>query len=66
MAEGQKVSMGVISLSIQGNADDASKSIENLGIIARNENCSLYEAINGGKEEEFKKIIEKLKEIGAR
>ena len=30
MAEGQKVSMGVISLSIQGNADDASKSIENL------------------------------------
>ena len=38
-----------------------SKSIENLGIIARNENCSLYEAINGGKEEEFKKIIESLK-----
>lgn len=30
MAEGQKVSMGVISLSIQGNADAASKSIENL------------------------------------
>lgn len=38
-----------------------SKSIENLGIIARNENSSLYEAINGGKEEDFKKIIESLK-----
>ena len=38
-----------------------SKSIENLGIIARGENSSLYEAINGGKEEEFKKIIESLK-----
>ncbi|MBO5530769.1 MAG: UvrD-helicase domain-containing protein [Bacilli bacterium] len=38
-----------------------SKSIENLGIIARNENSSLYEAIKGGKEEEFRKIIESLK-----
>lgn len=38
-----------------------SKSIENLGIIARTENKSLYEAITGGKEEEFKKIIELLK-----
>ena len=38
-----------------------SKSIENLGIVAKNENKSLYESITGGKEEEFKKIIEDLK-----
>ena len=38
-----------------------SKSIENLGIIAKSENKSLYESISGGKEEEFKKIIELLK-----
>lgn len=37
------------------------KSIENLGIVAKNENKSLYESITGGKEEEFKKIIEDLK-----
>ena len=37
------------------------KSIENLGIVAKNENKSLYESIAGGKEEEFKKIIEDLK-----
>lgn len=38
-----------------------SKSIENLAIESKNENCSMYEAIFGGKEEEFKKIIELLK-----
>ena len=38
-----------------------SKSIENLAIIAKSENKSLYESISGGKEEEFKKIIELLK-----
>ena len=38
-----------------------SKSIENLAIVSKNENCSMYDAISGGKEEEFKKIIELLK-----
>ena len=38
-----------------------SKSIENLAIVSKNENCSIYDAISGGKEEEFKKIIELLK-----
>ena len=38
-----------------------SKSIENLAISAKVENKSLYESIEGGKELEFKKIIEDLK-----
>ena len=37
------------------------KSLENLAIISRTENKSLYESINSGKELEFKKIIEDLK-----
>ena len=37
------------------------KAIENLGIVAKANNKSLYESINGGKEENFKKIIEELK-----
>ena len=37
------------------------KSIENLGIIAKAENKSLYESITSGKELEFKNIIESLK-----
>ena len=37
------------------------KALENLAIIAKAENKSLYECISGGKEEEFKKIIESLK-----
>ena len=38
-----------------------SKSIENLAISAKVENKSLYESIDGGKELEFKRIIEDLK-----
>lgn len=38
------------------------KTIENLSIIARSNNTSLYESISSGKELEFKKIIEELKE----
>ncbi len=37
------------------------KTIENLSIIARSNNTSLYESISSGKELEFKKIIEELK-----
>ena len=37
------------------------KSLENLAIISRTENKSLYESISSGKELEFKKIIEDLK-----
>ena len=39
------------------------KTIENLTNKADNEGISIYEAISSGKELEFKKIIEKLKEI---
>ena len=38
------------------------KAIENLNIMANAENKSLYEVIDSGKELEFKKIIEYLKE----
>lgn len=38
------------------------KSLENLAIISRNENKSLYESISSGKELEFKNIIENLKQ----
>ena len=37
------------------------KTIENLSIIARSNNTSLFESISSGKELEFKKIIEELK-----
>ena len=37
------------------------KTIENLNIIARSNNTSLFESISSGKELEFKKIIKKLK-----
>ncbi len=37
------------------------KTIENLNIIARSNNTSLFESISSGKELEFKKIIEELK-----
>lgn len=39
------------------------KTIENLTKKADEENISIYEAITSGKELEFKKIIEKLKEV---
>lgn len=39
------------------------KTIENLTKKADEENISIYEAIKSGKELEFKKIIEKLKEV---
>jgi ATP-dependent DNA helicase pcrA len=39
------------------------KAIENLTKKADEENISIYEAITSGKELEFKKIIEKLKEV---
>ena len=39
------------------------KTIENLTKEADEENISIYEAITSGKELEFKKIIEKLKEV---
>lgn len=39
------------------------KTIENLTKKADEENISMYEAITSGKELEFKKIIEKLKEV---
>ncbi len=37
------------------------KTIENLSIVSRNENKSLYESIESSKELEFKNIIESLK-----
>ena len=39
-----------------------SKSIENLAIVSREENKSIYESITGGKELEFRNIIEYLKQ----
>lgn len=39
------------------------KTIENLTKKADEENISIYEAITSGKELEFKKLIEKLKEV---
>ncbi len=39
------------------------KTIENLTLKADTEGISIYEAISGGKELEFKNLIEKLKEI---
>ena len=39
------------------------KTIENLTYTADSENISIYEAISSGKELEFKKLIEKLKDI---
>ena len=39
------------------------KTIENLEILAHANNTSLYDAINGGKELEFKKLIEEIKEL---
>ena len=38
------------------------KTIENLEILANSQNISMYDAINKGKELEFKKLIEELKE----
>ena len=38
------------------------KTIENLSILARTNNTSMYEAISKGKELEFKKLIEDIKE----
>ena len=37
------------------------KTIENLSILSRTENTSMYETINKGKELEFKKMIEEIK-----
>jgi DNA helicase-2/ATP-dependent DNA helicase PcrA len=37
------------------------KTIEELTMVARDKGCSLYDAIESGKELEFKKIIEELK-----
>lgn len=39
------------------------KTIENLTIKADSEGTSIYEAISGGKELEFKNLIERLKEV---
>ncbi len=38
------------------------KTIENLEILANSQNISMYDAISKGKELEFKKLIEELKE----
>ena len=38
------------------------KTIENLSMLARTNNTSMYEAIKKGKELEFKKLIEEIKE----
>lgn len=39
------------------------KTIENLEILAKINNTSLYDAIKSGKELEFKKLIEEIKEL---
>lgn len=39
------------------------KTIDNLTLKADNEGTSIYEAISGGKELEFKNLIERLKEV---
>lgn len=39
------------------------KTIDNLTIKADSEGLSIYDAINGGKEQEFKNLIERLKEV---
>ena len=39
------------------------KTIENLSILSRSNNTSMYEAITKGKELEFKKLIEEIKEL---
>ena len=38
------------------------KTISNIAVTASTKNISMYEAIDSGKESEFKKIIEKIKE----
>lgn len=39
------------------------KTIENLSVLSRTNNTSMYEAITKGKELEFKKLIEEIKEL---
>ena len=39
------------------------KTIENLSVLSRSNNTSMYEAITKGKELEFKKLIEEIKEL---